>query len=240
MARGRMISKTLGSSQRFQAVAATASTQELGLFYQLVFVLIVSHADDWGRLEGDAFTIKHRIFPVSERSESEFASALSVLHEAGLIVWYEVQRKHILEVVNFSEHQTGLHKRTASKFPDPPTYARRVRRVTSSPSPPDLEEDPLTRRTRDLVEAYKQQYHEERKKPYLQHRMQGKKDFDAAKQLCMAYDNGDVVRIITQYLRLPNDHPKIKFLQGGQRTLPSLLTQAAEIAETLDIQGVVA
>ena len=235
MARGRMISKTLGSSRRFQLVAERASSPDLSGFYQLLFVLIVSHADDFGRLEGDAFTIKHRVFPVSDRPESDFASALQVLHEVGLIVWYQVQQKQIVEVVNFSDHQQGLHKRTKSIFADPPSQRRRASRNPQTLTPES--DDGITSRSRQIVESYKTQYLAERKKPYLQHRMQEEKDFDAAKQLCMAYQNEDVTRIITQYLRLPNDHPKIKFLKGGQRTIPTLLTQAAEIAETLEIQG---
>ena len=77
-------------------------------------------------------------------------------------------------------------------------------------------------------------------KRQLQHRVQEEKDYDAAKQLVIAYQDDDITRIVTQYLRLPNDHPRLKFLKGGQRTIPTLLTQAGEIAETLDIQGVVA
>lgn len=234
MARGRMISKTLGSSRRFQMVDGASSSSDQGLFAQLLFVLIVSHADDFGRLEGDAFTIKHRVFPVSTRPEADFASALQALHKAGLIVWYQVQEKQIVEVVNFFDHQQGLHKRTKSAFPDPPTKRRRASRSDVA-APPNS--DDIVSRSRQVVESYKTQYLTERKKPYLQHRMQEEKDFDAAKQLCMAYQNEDVARIITQYLRLPNDHPKLKFLKGGQRTIPTLLTQAAEIAETLEIQG---
>jgi hypothetical protein len=238
MARGRMISKTLGSSRRFQAVAEKAPTPEMGAFCQVLFVLIVSHADDFGRLEGDAFTIKHRVFPVSPHSESEFASALKVLHASELILWYSVQGKHIVEVSNFSEHQSGLHKKTTSRFPDPPRQKRSSgRRKQQTPS---VGGDTVTVRAREMVESYKVQYQAERHKPYLQHRVQEEKDLDAATQLVMAYQDDDIARIVTQYLRLPNDHSKLKFLKGGQRTIPTLLTQAGEIAETLDIQGVVA
>lgn len=243
MARGRMISKTLGSSRRFQAVKEHASSPEFSVFCQLLFVLIVSHADDFGRLEGDAFTIKHRVFPVSDRTEGDFASALSALHKAGLIVWYQVQGKHVVEVVNFSEHQMGLHKKTQSKFPDPPRLPgkkRRLSRRTAQADSTPERSDAVTVRAREMVEQYRVQYQEERNKPYLQHRVQEEKDYDAAKQLVIAYQDDDITRIVTQYLRLPNDHPRLKFLKGGQRTIPTLLTQAGEIAETLDIQGVVA
>ena len=80
MARGRMISKTLGSSRRFSALAEIAGDKTE--FCQALYPLIVAHADDFGRLEGDSFTISKRVFPVSRRSEAEFEEALGYLQDA--------------------------------------------------------------------------------------------------------------------------------------------------------------
>ena len=121
MARGRMISKTLGSSRRFSALAEIAGDKTE--FCQALYPLIVAHADDFGRLEGDSFTISKRVFPVSRRSEAEFEEALGYLQDAKLISWYGTADEKTVEVSNFSEHQQGLHKRTKSKFPDPPGTA---------------------------------------------------------------------------------------------------------------------
>jgi hypothetical protein len=123
MARGRMLSKSLSTSQRFADLAKAGALCE---FCQVLYPLIVSHADDFGRLQGDPFTVKHQCHPTSPRMIDQFAEALQWLHEVGLIVWYSVNygsggsgRKYI-QIVNFEAHQQGLHKRTRSAFPRVP------------------------------------------------------------------------------------------------------------------------
>ena len=74
MARGRMISKTLGTSQKYAKL-----TGSLGEFAAALFPLLISHCDDFGRLESDAFTIKVRVWPTSRRSEKQFQNALLLL-----------------------------------------------------------------------------------------------------------------------------------------------------------------
>lgn len=115
MARGRMLSKSLGASRKFSRCGTAA-----GEFPQLLFALLVPHADDFGRMTGDAFTVKHAVFPTSPRSEDEFEAALLALERAHLIVRYPHNGGQVLQVVKFEEHQRGLHKRTKSDFPAPP------------------------------------------------------------------------------------------------------------------------
>jgi hypothetical protein len=117
MARGRMISKSLSTSEKFGGLVALG---ELAEFAQLLYPLLVIHADDYGRLQGDAFTVKLMCLPVSPRPLETFAIALQQLDAADLITWYEVAGKRYIEIVNFDGHQSGLHKRTQSKFPDIP------------------------------------------------------------------------------------------------------------------------
>ena len=118
MAQRRMISRNLGSSRKFHAVNAKCG--KLGDFAQALFPLIVVNADDFGRLEGDAFTVKHKVFPVSPRSEEDFETALQAMSAVGLIRFYEAGGDRYLEIVNFDREQPGLHKRTKSDYPDPP------------------------------------------------------------------------------------------------------------------------
>lgn len=118
MAQRRMISRNLGSSRKFHAVNARCG--KLGDFAQALFPLIVVNADDFGRLEGDAFTVKHKVFPVSPRTEEDFETVLQAMNAVGLIRFYEVGGDRYLEIVNFDREQPGLHKRTKSDYPDPP------------------------------------------------------------------------------------------------------------------------
>jgi hypothetical protein len=135
-----MISKSLGSSRRFHAVLTHGGA--LGEFAQLLYPLVVANADDWGRLAGDAFTIKAVVLPTSPRPEAEFEAALVALERAELLTRYSAGVEAVyLQVTKFDEHQTGLHKRTPSKYP--PRQSREVP-GSSEKLPPNLTELNLT------------------------------------------------------------------------------------------------
>ncbi len=117
MARGRMISKALSTSQRFAMLFERAG--DLGEFAQSLYPLLVAHADDFGRQAGDLFTIKHKVHPASPRTLTDFQRAVTALHNVGLVVWYDNPTGgKCLQVVQFDKHQSGLHKRVHSEFPE--------------------------------------------------------------------------------------------------------------------------
>ncbi len=122
-----MISKSLSTSEKFAALVTEAGP--LAEFCQLIYPLIVAHADDFGRIQGDPFTIKMMCFPVSPRSVDEFSRALAHLHSVGLIQRYEVAAKRYIQIENFDPHQLGLHKRTKSVFPDIPGDSGKFREI---------------------------------------------------------------------------------------------------------------
>lgn len=117
MARGRLISKSLGSSRKFHALLGSGG--KLGEFCQVLFPLIVANTDDFGRMPGDAFTVKNVVLPSSPRLEKDFEAALQIIAHVGLIKRYESNGAIYMQVNKFDEHQVNLHKRTASKFPEP-------------------------------------------------------------------------------------------------------------------------
>lgn len=119
MARGRMISKTLGTaSKRFAELGKCAG--KLGDFAQVLYVLLIVSADDFGRLDGDPWTVQHAIWSTSPRTLDEFCHALDMLERVGLIRRWNIPGGTVIQIERWDEHQTGLRKRTASKFPDPP------------------------------------------------------------------------------------------------------------------------
>jgi hypothetical protein len=136
MARGRMLSKSLSTSEKRAALHGVAG--RLAEFAQQLYPLLLAHADDFGRQQGDIFTVKHAIDPSSPRSDADFAVALKCLHNVGLIIWYEVDGRKFVQVNNFDQHQVGLHKRTSSKFPEPPGTPGKFRDIPGSAvAPPD-------------------------------------------------------------------------------------------------------
>jgi len=112
-----MISKSLSTSRRFAHLNTEAG--DLAEFSQTLFTLLVVHADDFGRLSGDTFTIKHLVFPTSPRTLEHFDTALGALVRVGLIKRYSVNGNDYLEIERWDDHQTGLHKRTKSRVPEP-------------------------------------------------------------------------------------------------------------------------
>lgn len=117
MARGRMISKTLGHSRKYAALPIEAG--KLGEFAQALFSMLVANSDDFGRQAGDPYTVKLAVWPSSRRKESDFTVALTAMHRVGLIQWYDDNGQQFIEITDFEKHQSGLHKRTHSAFPAP-------------------------------------------------------------------------------------------------------------------------
>lgn len=125
MARGRLISKSLGSSRKFHSLLRVGGKH--GEFCQVLFPLLIVNADDFGRLAGDAFTVKNVVLPSSNRPERDFELALGVIAEVGLIDRYQVEGDIYIQINKFDEHQPNLHKRTGSRFPESPGISAKVR-----------------------------------------------------------------------------------------------------------------
>jgi len=118
-----MLSKSLGcGSQKFARLRDEHPT--VGLFAQALYPLLVANSDDFGRQQGDAFTVKHAVWSTAPDDESVFEAALVAMHSVGLIQRYEVGGRMYLQVIDFDEHQLGLHKRTSSNFPEIPGNSR--------------------------------------------------------------------------------------------------------------------
>ena len=132
MARGRMLSKSLSTSERFATVPARLP--EMFEFAQVLYCLLVPHADDFGRQQGDLHTIRTLVHPSSKRDRSDVEAALVALHEAELIVRYEVKSKRYIQITQWDAHQVGLHKRTRSKFPAVPGNSGLSREGSSAPA----------------------------------------------------------------------------------------------------------
>ncbi len=137
MARGRFISKSLSTSRKFAGLHQTAG--DLAEFSQALYCLLVAHADDFGRLDGDPWTVKHAILPASPRTVTDVTKALALIANAELIAWYDAtipgtdKNVKVVQIQLFDEHQQGLHRRTKSLFPEYPGSSGKL---------PDLQESP--------------------------------------------------------------------------------------------------
>lgn len=121
MASRRMISRSLGTSEKYAQLIK--SENGLAEFCHSLFPLMVVNADDSGRLQGDAFTVKFSIFPISERSVDDFENALLAMHRVGLIARYRSGLRWYIQIINFTPHQPGLLKETKTQLPSPDAAA---------------------------------------------------------------------------------------------------------------------
>jgi len=130
MANRRMISKSISTSKRVTKLLK--ELKAVGFQYPfvgpLLFTWLQPHVDDWGRCDGDPFWIKLNVIPsFDEISESDIETVLALMENLELINRHIINGINVLQVVNFEEHQTGLHKRTPSKFPEIPGNSKKFR-----------------------------------------------------------------------------------------------------------------
>lgn len=119
MARGRMLSKSFSTSAKRHALYTACP--KMAEWAEFLFVMLLAHADDHGRLPGDEFTVKMQVDPISPRKLADFVAALHLLHEAGLITWYQVDERKVIEIVKFSDHQDLKgHDKRPPKLPPCP------------------------------------------------------------------------------------------------------------------------
>ena len=122
MARARLLSKSLSTSSkraRLRSVLGVCRCGALTDFAQALYPLLIAHSDDWGREIADPFAVKNTIDPSSPHPLRDFAEALFGLQTVGLIQLYANGESIVLQIIDFEEHQRGLHKRTPSKLPPP-------------------------------------------------------------------------------------------------------------------------
>jgi len=113
-----MISKSLSVSGKW---ADLDSLSPQGAeFARVLFMLMVAHADDHGRLEGDEGTIKRLVVPYTKKPPSRIGEALDLLHRAELICWYQVSGDKFVQINKFGDHQyLKGHESRESKYPAP-------------------------------------------------------------------------------------------------------------------------
>jgi hypothetical protein len=119
MSRSRSISTDISTDERLGPVG------EENPLAVLLYTLAIPHADDWGRLKGDATAFRYEVAPFLLKTGKEIDAALDALAEAGLWRRYEVDgRKYIaFPRETWFKHQSyiNIEKRTfdGSKHPAP-------------------------------------------------------------------------------------------------------------------------
>lgn len=111
MARKRMISPSIWESESFS---------ELSDFSKLVFISLISHADDEGRGKAKAAFIANMTFPNDENKRvADVKKALSEIALTMSTQFYSVDGREYYAMTNWLDYQK-IDKPTKSKLPPPP------------------------------------------------------------------------------------------------------------------------
>lgn len=103
---------------------------------RLLFVGLITMADDEGRLRGMAAAVLGHVFPYDEDALRKLPAWLDELVASRLVVAYEVDGVRYFYVQGFTRHQV-VNKANKSTLPSPPTVGGRDPEPTPTGSLPD-------------------------------------------------------------------------------------------------------
>lgn len=89
---------------------------ECSLSARLLFIGLISHVDDEGRMEFSPTRIRMQVFPCGKANQKQVIEWLEELNERSLIRGYMHESKQYLDIPGFSKHQK-INRPTPSKLP---------------------------------------------------------------------------------------------------------------------------
>lgn len=109
MARKRMISPDIWEDEKFS---------KLDFVGRLLFIGLITQANDYGKLRGNPTLLKSKIFPYDDK-KINIEEQLQQLAELGLIIVYEVNGEKFIKIKNWFKHQVLTYK-GKDDIPEPP------------------------------------------------------------------------------------------------------------------------
>lgn len=129
MPEGRFVSKTISQNEQLAGVSLVAD---------YLFGRCIPHLDRDGRMPGHPELVKSIACPMRKEIQSGvIPDLLRSLGGAGLLKWYEVEGKQILEFPGFRRHQKGMRvdREAESRYPPSDSGgARDLLRTYSGPT----------------------------------------------------------------------------------------------------------
>src|SRR6187455_2984256 len=112
MARKRMLDPNIWEDENFGALTISA---------RLLFIGMISHADDEGIGIGSAKVLKRAVFGFDEHMSDEIVEALmqEIVEKMPNVLYYEVEGRQYFFFKNWKRYQR-LHSPTPTKYPLPP------------------------------------------------------------------------------------------------------------------------
>jgi DnaD/phage-associated family protein len=111
LANARLLHKKISRSDQVDALSDGA---------KLLYTWGVAHADDFGRMDGRPRIVRTTVVPLREWTDGQIECFMLEMQREGLVELYESNGVKVMQYTGFDAHQSGLHKRTRSQFPEPP------------------------------------------------------------------------------------------------------------------------
>lgn len=196
MASGRIIKTQISLSEQ---------VNDLTVHSALLFTWLIPHTDDFGRMYGNARRVKAIVVPMRDDFTADMVrECLDELKKAKLIDLYKVDGDFYIQLPAFETHQTGLHKRTTSKYP----------------SIDDADEIPGS--SGNIPPELEQETEQEQEQKKEENNMSGKPDDAGEPSSELVEDEKPEIRIL-QKLNLLSGHnyqptePNLKLIRGRFR-----------------------
>ncbi len=104
---GNKTEQTMNNKRRMlhSKISYSSQVNHLPEPAQILFTWMIAHADDEGRLKGDAETVKAAVVPMKHWSEKKVESYLEAIKKAGLIYRWQEKNEWFIEFVKWTDHQ---------------------------------------------------------------------------------------------------------------------------------------
>ena len=99
------------------SICTSDNVDELTTFQETFFYRLIVNCDDYGRMDARAKILSARLFPLKNLDEDQIKDALRALVNADLIILYEVNGRHYLQMKTWERHQQVRARK--SKYPSP-------------------------------------------------------------------------------------------------------------------------
>lgn len=112
----------------YQSICTSEKFADLAEPSRVFYLLLLTHADSWGRCTGAARVLTAKVWPMLGKGVDDTERALGDLERVGLITRYEVGGEKVLIIPDWEEKAGKVgrpDRRGESSYPPPPDYSRK-------------------------------------------------------------------------------------------------------------------
>src|SRR3989344_2050919 len=90
----------------YAKISVSQDVNSLSIEERLLFTWLIAHGDDEGRLEGDPLYIRNKVVPYTNWSPKKIGKYLHNIKNRGLIHYWQVDNRWVIEFVKWELHQS--------------------------------------------------------------------------------------------------------------------------------------